>query len=229
MQTVKFSQRTLQILKNFSGIMPSIQFKAGDTHRTMTDSRGVIADAQLDFSFETSFCVADLPAFLAVFSSFKEPEIQVSDHAITVMQGQRKFTFQLTRPDCIKLPPEGTVNFENKLIEFNLSQEFMADLLRSVRTIKHDFVTLNGDGTEVSISTYSENDPNSLTKYELTGLAKTDRIFKFVFRVDNLTNIMSDDYTVDIILKKGGRGLSRFRSKDVTYYVAVEANSKVDG
>jgi hypothetical protein len=228
MQTLKFSPRTLQILKNFSAIEPSLQFKEGNTIRTMSSSKGVVADAVLDVSFERTFCLADISSFLSLYSTFKDPVLEIGEYTVVVSQGQRKLTLGIDRPECIKLPPEGSVNFADKIIEFDFTQEFMLDLVRSVKTIRHDFVSLNGNGTEISFSTFSENDPNSLTKYEITSLGKTDRIFKFIFRVDNLMQVLPDNYHVEIILKKGGKGLSKFYSQDLAYYVAVEANSKLE-
>jgi hypothetical protein len=75
-----------------------------------------------------------------------------------------------------------------------------------------------GDGTEVSLQAV---DTSNKTKdaYSIR-IGTTDKVFKAVFRSENL-KIMDGDYD----LKISSRGISQFVGTDVTYWIAVEAAS----
>jgi hypothetical protein len=63
---MKLSTETLNVLKNFSAINEGIEFKKGNTLKTMSSGKTVLAEASLKDSFTDEFCVDDLNEFLQV-------------------------------------------------------------------------------------------------------------------------------------------------------------------
>ena len=58
-------------------------------------------------------------------------------------------------------------------------------------------------------------------------VGETDKNFKFIFKVENFSKIMSKEYTVSLSQK----GLAKFVSTDdvLTYFIALEPNSVFEG
>ena len=61
---MKFDATTTQILKNFSSINPSIQFKKGNRLATISSNKTVLARASLSQEIPADFAIYDLPRFL---------------------------------------------------------------------------------------------------------------------------------------------------------------------
>ena len=63
---MKFSNETVNILKNFSMINPSIAFKKGNALATMSPQKSIMARAMLDDEFPSNGAIYDLSRFLGV-------------------------------------------------------------------------------------------------------------------------------------------------------------------
>jgi hypothetical protein len=57
---MKFSERTLTVLKNFATINPSIIFKPGKQIRTISPQKTVVAIANIEDEIPSEACVYDM-------------------------------------------------------------------------------------------------------------------------------------------------------------------------
>ena len=64
---MKLSDNTLSLLKNFSSINQSILFKKGNTLRTISVMKNILAEATVTEDFAKDFGVYDLNQFLKVW------------------------------------------------------------------------------------------------------------------------------------------------------------------
>ena len=62
--TMKLSENTLAILKNFSGINNSILVKSGNKLRTISVAKNILAEAEIIEEFPKNFAIYDLSKFL---------------------------------------------------------------------------------------------------------------------------------------------------------------------
>ena len=62
--TMKLSDKTLVILKNFAGINNSILVKRGDNLRTISLAKNILAEANINEEFPRDFAIYDLNQFL---------------------------------------------------------------------------------------------------------------------------------------------------------------------
>jgi hypothetical protein len=82
-----------------------------------------------------------------------------------------------------------------------------------------------GNGTDITI-TALDSQTNETSSEQVVG--ETDKTFKFIFKFENITKLMSKNYNVSLSKK----GLSKFVSSDdvIEYFVAIElANSIYEG
>jgi hypothetical protein len=81
---MKLDTRTLQVLKNFSTINPSILIRKGNYLSTVSPVRSIITRAKVDIEFENTFAIYDLSKFLSTLSLFEDPELTVNEKTITI-------------------------------------------------------------------------------------------------------------------------------------------------
>ena len=85
-RTMKLSDSTLSILRNFAGINNSILVKRGNRLRTISVAKNILAEANLDEDFPSDFALYDLNQFLNVNNSlFRNPELDFTDNGYVVI------------------------------------------------------------------------------------------------------------------------------------------------
>ena len=90
---MKLSERTIQVLKNFSTISQSILVRPGSVIKSMTAQRSVIGRAEVDEVFEKEFAIYDLSRFLSAVSLFDKPEVTLSDNHLTISSDKSKLKY----------------------------------------------------------------------------------------------------------------------------------------
>ena len=70
---MQLSEKTVSLLKNFSGINQSILFKSGNKLRTISVMKNILAEVQVEEEFEKDFGIYDLNQFLNAMSLYQNP------------------------------------------------------------------------------------------------------------------------------------------------------------
>ena len=90
-KTMKLSEKTLNILKNFSSINQSILVKQGNQLRTISVAKNILAEAEIKEDFPRDFAIYDLNQFLNGLSLHQDPEMDFSpDSYVTIREGKRR-------------------------------------------------------------------------------------------------------------------------------------------
>ena len=74
-QKMRLSDKTLTLLKNFSTINQSILFKKGNSLRTISVMKNILAEATIEEDIPKDFGVYDLNQFLNALSLHQSPEL----------------------------------------------------------------------------------------------------------------------------------------------------------
>jgi hypothetical protein len=218
---MKLDTRTLQVLKNYSSINPSILFRNGNVLTTVTPTKTIFAKATLEQEFPSQFAIYDLNKFLSVLSLFDEPELQIGDKSVVVQSGRKRVNYVFADPNSIVAPKSESVNFPDADVSFELTNEVLADVTKALGVLRQPEIAVVGNGTTISLQTTNSKDPTS-DVYSVE-VGDTDKTFTVYFKAENM-RLLPDTYQVDI----ARAGIARFRSKDLEYYIAVEQNSKFD-
>ena len=80
---MKLSEKTLQVLKNFSNINQSILIRPGNVIKSVTELKTIFARAEVPETFEQEFAIYDLPQFLGTISLFSDPELDFHEKYVT--------------------------------------------------------------------------------------------------------------------------------------------------
>lgn len=76
---MNLSNDTLNVLKNFATINPNLVFKPGQKLKTISESKTILATAEIVEDFPKEFGVYDLNEFLSVLSLIDNPTLEFED------------------------------------------------------------------------------------------------------------------------------------------------------
>tara|TARA_A100000164_G_C21739725_1_gene691719 strand:- start:136 stop:831 length:696 start_codon:yes stop_codon:yes gene_type:complete len=221
-RTMKLSDSTLSILRNFAGINNSILVKRGNRLRTISVAKNILAEANLDEDFPSDFALYDLNQFLNVNNSlFRNPELDFTDNGyVVISEGKSKQTFFFADPNVIVTPPDKEITLPTEDVCFELSTEQLDKLLKAAAINQlPDFSAIGRNGKVTLVVRDKKNDTSN--NFNIV-VGQTDSEFTFNFKVENI-KILPGTYDVVVSQKL----LSRFTSKnhDLTYYIALEPDS----
>ena len=217
---MKISDKTFDILKNFSSINPSISVKVGNTLRTVSEQKNILAQAVIDESFTKEFAIYDLNQFLGLASLFEDGDFAFGDSAVTISEGTNSSRYTYTDPSMVTAPPEKNLELPSREVLFRL---FYADLKKVINAANQlslpEIVVRGKDGHVHLVATDTKNPTSNEFSHDLR--ASTEATYDFVFKVENF-KFMAQDYDVSI----SQRGISHFKGDTVEYWVATESGSK---
>lgn len=215
---MKLSDRTIQLLRNFSSINQSILFKKGKQLRTISVMKNILAEANVEEVFANDFAIYDLGEFLNCLSLFKEPELDfTSDSFVTLKEGKTKSKYFFADPSVIVVPPEKSLVLPSTDINFSLKSNQL-DTLKKAASVYHlDDLSVVGESGQIKLMVHDRKNDTS-NDYSIV-VGETTSKFALHFKVENL-KIIPGSYDVSISRKL----LSQFKSTeyDLTYYIALE-------
>lgn len=221
MSTMKLEAKTVQVLKNFSTINPSMLFKPGNVLATVSPTRSVLAKARIGQQFEKQFAIYDLSRFLSVMSLFENPDIELNEQSATIRSNDRELDYRYADPSTIIAPPDKDLNLPSDDVSFTLTAANLADIQKALSALGMPEIAVVGDRKKMWLQvTDSKNSQGD--SYKIT-LGTTTKKFKLVFKAENL-KLIPQDYNVRITSK----GISHFKGSsvvDVDYWITLEAKA----
>jgi len=215
---MKLSDRTINLLRNFSSINQSILFKEGKKLRTISVMKNILAEANIDEEFPQDFGVYDLGQFLNSLNLFQDPELNFNgDSYVTVKEGKQKSKYFFADPSVIVSPPEKSINLPSVDVEFNLKSSQLDRLLKAASVYHLTDLSVIGEGGEIKLMVHDRKNDTSNDFSIVVG--ETSQKFALHFKVENI-KIVPGTYDVKISRKL----LSEFKCSeyDLTYYIALE-------
>ena len=221
---MKLSENTINIFKNFANINPSLLVNQGDMLTTCSPTKGLYAKAAVEENFPHRFAIYEMSKFLGVVSLFNEPELQFNDRYVRIVSGRQSVNYTYTDPSMIVAPdPNKDINFPAADIEFSISQEEIHRVVKAAAVLQLPDIAVTGDGETILVT--ATNSKNPTTDVFSIEVGTTDKTFNMVYGVDNIVKLLSANYNVSISF----RGLSKWKSDKILYYVAPEAVSSSNG
>jgi hypothetical protein len=225
---MKLSENTVHVLKNFSSINPGIQFKEGNTLKTISPLKTIFVEASVEENFPKEFAIYDLNKFLAKVSLYKEAHLSFGDDKINISTENKKRSdyIKYCSPKTIIVPPEKAITFGDADCAFSLSQEDLDWMRKSAGISGSPNFVFESDGEVIHfIATDVKDDAADQSKIEI-GTVTDGKKFRVVMKVENF-KLLDGSYDVSIAKK----GLAQFKHKSVpiTYYIAIEAANSTFG
>ena len=220
-QTMKLSDKTLSLLKNFSGINQSILFKEGDKLRTISVMKNILAEATITETFPKNFGIYDLNQFLNGLNLHQTPELDFeNDKYVMIREGKSRSKYFFADPSVIVTPPDKEIVLPSEDVCFVLNTQQLDKLLKAAAIYQLPDLSAVGEAGVVKLVVRDKKNDTSNDFSIVVG--ETDSIFTFNFKVENI-KILPGSYDVVISQKL----LSQFTStdRDLKYYIAMEPDS----
>jgi len=220
-KTMKLSEKTLTLLKNFSNINQSILFKQGSSLRTISVMKNILAEATIDEDLPTDFGIYDLGQFLNGLALHNRPELDFQNEGyVYIKEGRMRSKYFFADPKVIVTPPEKEITLPSEDVSFTLSTDQLDKLLKAAGIYQLPDLAVVGKNGVVKIQVRDKKNDTS-NDFAIT-VGETDDTFEFNFKVENIKILPG---TYDVVVSK--KLLSRFTSQNynLKYYIALEPDS----
>ena len=219
--TMKLSDKTLSLLKNFSSINESLLFKQGSKLRTMSVMKNILAEATITEEFPRDFGIYDLNQFLKGLSLHRDADLDFQNESyVFIREGKNHSKYFFADPSVIIAPPDQTLTLPSVDVAFDLTTTQLEKVLKAAGVYQlPDLSVIGENGVVKLVVRDKKNDTSNV--YSVV-VAETEGEFAFNFKVENI-RVVPGTYEVKISKKL----LSCFTSKDhdLRYFIALEPDS----
>ena len=219
--TMKLSESTVNLLKNFSSINQSILFKEGTKLRTISVMKNILVEANVSEEFPRDFGIYDLNQFLNGLSLHSNAELNFDNQEyVLIKEGRMRSKYFFADPSVIVAPPEKEITLPSEDVEFVLTSQQLEKLKKASSIYQLPDVSVIGEAGVIKLVARDKKNDTSNDFSIVVG--ETEEEFVFNFKEENL-KIVPGNYDVVVSSKL----LSRFTNQniDVTYYIALEPDS----
>jgi hypothetical protein len=218
---MKIDTYTVNVLRNFAKINPSIIVQEGNTLKTMSPNKTIMAKAHVTTQFDKRFAIYNLDRFLSTLSLFNTPELNFGDRFVTISDDNKTTNYVYADEATVAKAPEKEINLPSTEISFTLEEAAMKGALRAAGVLGLPEIALVGKNGKAYLTALdSRNDGSHTFEYEVGDSAAN---YRMIFKIDNL-KLLDREYEVRV----SSKGISHFASKsgDVEYWIATEQGSK---
>lgn len=221
-QTMKLSNETLTVLKNFAGINQSILVKKGNKLRTISIAKNILAGATISEVFPCEFAIYDLNQFLNGLGLHQDPDLDFTENSyITIREGKRRVKYFYADPNVIVSPPEKEIKLPSEDVCFQLESGSLEKLVKAAAVYQLPDIAAIGDAGVIRLVVRDKKNDTS-NEYSIV-VGETDEQFTFNFKVENISKIISGSYDVVV----SSKFLSQFTNikYNLCYWIALEPDS----
>ena len=220
---MKISNKTLDILKNFSEINQSILIKEGKNLKTVSALKNILAHAEVEEDFPQDFAIYQLNEFIGVLSTMSNPELSFNDKYVLLKQENGANTKYFFADPSVVVSPEKDVKMPPEDIKFSLSEKQYNDLMKMSSILQLNDVMIKGCTKSNKMHLAVTNKKNDTSNdYSVQVGDDVKEPFKMYFKTENL-KMVAGDYDVFI----SSQGISHFKNKaeNLEYWIALEPDS----
>ncbi len=210
---MKISNKTLDILKNFSEINQSILIKTGKKLKTVSTLKNILAHAEVAEDFPQDFAIYQLNEFIGVLSTMNNPDLTFNDKYIMLSQENGACTKYFYAEPSVVVAPEKDITMPSEDI-----------LLKMSSILQLNDILVKGcpksNGIYLAVTNKKNDTSNDYSVKVGEGVTEP---FKMYFKTENLKMVIGD-YDVNI----SSKGISHFKNKkdNLEYWIALEPDSK---
>lgn len=217
---MKLSNRTVEILKNYSDINMSLYIEPGNILRTVSPSKTILASATVEEEFDNGFGIYDLKEFLGALSLIENPEVSLGDRSLTISSASSSLQYQYAAKELIVTPPAKDLPIPDSNVSFSLRREALKKVMNAARTLSLPNVVVKAGDGKISLQASDVKNTLGNVYNEIVSEEYDGPEIESVFSVDNM-RLMMLNYKVTI-----GDRYGSFVSEEssVNYFIATEAS-----
>lgn len=215
---MKFSDNTINILKNFATINQSIIFKPGNELRTISPQKTIMAIAKIEDDIPSAACVYDVSRFLSTCGLYENPNMEFHDKFFMISEGNRKTKYVYADPSMVFAPPEKEINIPSNDVQVEVEWNDIQAVIKASGIMQLPEIAFVGENGICYLRAIDS--ANSTADTFSIELGETNDKFQLIIKTDNL-KLIPQKYNVTLSAK----GISRFEGETVRYFIAIESKS----
>ena len=215
---MKFSNETLTVLKSFTAINKSILLSSGNVLKTITPEKTLIAIADITDEIPSDACIYYLSRFLSILSLYKDPDVEFFDKYFIISEGKRRTKYVFADLSMIHTPPEKEITIPSADVTVSVTEGDLSSVLKAAGVLQFSEIAFVGEGGKCYLKAIDSSN-NGADDFGIE-IGETADNFQIIIKTDNL-KLMPLDYEVTLCSK----GISEFKGKGVTYFVAIDSKS----
>jgi hypothetical protein len=198
--------------------------RSGNNIKTMSETRNMIATADVSEQFAKDFGIYDLNEFIGVMGLVDTPNLKFEDDFVVVSDssGRSKIKYFYAAEETLTTATKD-VKMPEADCKFVLDNDTLNKLKKAASTLGHSEVSIQAKDGVLSLSVVENQNATSNTfSIDIDGEFKQDAVFNFIISISNL-KILPGDYDVEISSKL----ITQFKNKEIplTYWIALEKSS----
>jgi len=227
---MELNTNTVSTLQNFAGINPNVVVRTGNTIKTMTEARNVVASAKLTQEFPREFGIYDLSEFLSVVNLVDSPTLDFTDDKsvmISDVNNLSRVRYFYSDIDILTTPTN-QVKMPDPELKFTLDNATLDKIKRAATALGHDQVKITRSETagNICFTVFDENNATSNTfnvEIPHTFIADDTVPFEMIYNIGNL-KLMALDYEVSVSKAMVSHLVNE--QQGLEYWIALERTSK---
>ena len=217
------SDDTINVLKNFATINPNLVFTPGQKVKTISESKTILAQADITEDMPKEFGVYDLNEFLSVYNLVDTPTLTFEDKSVLINGANNQVVRYFFSETEILTTPQKDIQMPDAELGFTLTDEILNQIRKAAAVLGHTELSLKGDNGVITASVVDTKDTTSNSfSYELDRDNACKNDFNFILSIPNL-KLLPGDYFVSISSKL----ISNWTNNNypIEYFIALEKNS----
>ena len=226
---MRVTKQTIDILKNFSLINPSILVEKGSELKTMSVMKTIYARSGVRERFDRRFGIYDLPRLLRLMTSnpMKDTELELGGEYLTLANDKTSLRYFYADEKTIVFPTK-TLEMPPVEIEFSLYETDLDSILSITRMLSTKStpdmdLLITSDGQTIYTTVLDKRNPTSDSCRLSVGEGNGDT-YSIYFKIDSIGKLLKGSYDVSISTK----GISHFSNQDIDleYWIANEHSTE---
>ena len=222
---MKISNKTLDVLKNFSEINQSILITQGNKIKTVSALKNILAHAEVEETFPKDFAIYQLSEFIGVLTTMNNPDLTFNDKYVKISSSSdnnESLKYFYADPSVV-VTPDKDIEMPSVDIDFKLAKSQYDKVMKMANILQLNDVMVKGCSKSNKMYLTVTNKQNDTSNDYSVELAEgVGEPFKMYFKSENL-KIVGGDYIVSISEK----GISHFKNTNnsLEYWSALEPDS----
>jgi len=223
---MKLNNKTIDILRNFGMIQPNLVVESGSTISTLAEAKHIMAEAQIDETFDSGFGIYDLNEFLSAHSLLEGPELDFAESHVILKSGNAKVKYHFADTEILTKKTQA-IQMPAADLSFTFTEANINNIRKAASSLNLDSPTLSlivEDGNIVARVLCTQNPSSNSYSLVIGKYDGDDTEADYRFNIDNL-KLISGDYNVDITNKL----ISNWKHETVSvqYWIALDKTSTV--
>lgn len=222
---MKISKHTIDLLKNFATINPSIYVESGSSIQTSSPYKNIFACADVEEEFDQPFGIYELSRFLNIVSMMPDPDFQFFEKYVKITSGRHSVKYQFASKEMILTQSVDTSiidRFEGD-VTFNITETDLSGLRKGAAILSKPEIQFEFEDQQILARAVDLE--NSTVDDFTVAVCQTPDVVNLApvpFTLDSL-KLLDGDYSVSL----GDSSFGVFKHIHIPVYYAITTKASV--